>query len=155
LAVLILAGCGGSGASNSASAWQTVAGSGFTFEAPSGWKVHRAPAQVSAVHDSELVQVSTFPLQKPYNEKLFGRVATELHTRMQELARQTGGKLGAERTVTAGGVRSHAYDVTAGDHVDQYTFVLSGRREHLLLCRRRSSSSAGFCTQLVTSFVRR
>ena len=47
-------------------------------------------------------------------------------------------------------------DVTAGDQVDEYTFVLSGKREYLLLCRRTSSSTASkFCGQLVTSFARR
>lgn len=155
LATLILAGCGGSSASNAPGEWQTVEGAGFTFQAPAGWKVEHAQGRVSATGGSELVQVSTFPLQKPYDEKLFGRVATELRSRMQDLARQTGGKLGAERTVTADGVRSHAYDVTAGDHVDQYTFVLSAKREYLLLCRRRSSNGSGFCTRLVTSFARR
>ncbi|MCW2964092.1 MAG: hypothetical protein JWO17_1344 [Actinomycetia bacterium] len=101
------------------------------------------------------MQVATFPLQKTYDAKLFGRVATELRSRMQDIAHQTGGKLSGQRTVTADGARSHAYDVTAGALVDEYTFVLSGKREYLLLCRRKSSDGSGFCTQLVTSFVRR
>jgi hypothetical protein len=155
LATVILAGCGGSSASKPQSSWQTVRGTGFTFQAPAGWNLARAKSRVSATHGSELVQVATFALQKPYDEKLFGRVAAELSSRMQQIASQTGGKLSSQRTVTADGVRSHAYDVTAGNQVDEYTFVLSGRREYLLLCRRQTSDAAGFCARLVKSFARR
>jgi len=152
---LIVAGCGGSGAAKSTAQWQTVVGTGLTFQAPKGWKVERAESRVTVTHGSELVQVSTFPLTKPYEEKLFVRVATELRTRMEEIARQTGGKLSAASPVTADGVRSHVYDVTAGSQVDEYTFVLSGKREYLLLCRSKSSHGPDFCKQLVTSFARR
>lgn len=151
---MILAGCGGSGAAKSTAQWQTVTGTGLTFQAPEGWKVEHAQSRVTATHGKELVQVSTFPLTKAYDEKLFVRVATELRTRMAEIARQTGGKLSPGSTVTADGVRSHVYDVTAGSQVDEYTFVLSGKREYLLLCRRKSSHGADFCQQLVTSFAR-
>lgn len=99
--------------------------------------------------------MSTFPLTKPYDDKLFVRVATELRSRMEQIARQTGGKLSVATTVAADGVRSHAYDVTTDSHVDQYTFVLSGKREHLLLCRRTSKDASDFCGQLVSSFARR
>jgi hypothetical protein len=155
LAVIGLAGCGGpSGATPSS--WQTVRGTGFTFEAPAGWKVERLQNRVSATHGSELVEVSTFPLAKAYDAKLFVPVATELRSRMQQIARQTGGTLSVKPAVVADGVRSHAFDVTAGDRVDEYTFVLSGKREYLLLCRRTSQSDGQeFCARLVTSFARR
>ena len=155
MGTVILAGCGGSGATKQQTQWQTVSGAGFTFQAPAGWAVEHAKGRVSAMREPELVQVSTFPLIKPYSEKLFARVAIELQSRMQDVARQTGGKLSGRRTVTADGARSHAYDVTAGSQVDEYTFVFGGKREHLLLCRRTSSDGAGFCARLVTSFVRR
>jgi hypothetical protein len=148
-----VAGCG-SGTTKAQDQWQAVRGMGFTFQAPAGWKVARAPRRVSVTHGSALVQVSTFPLVKPYTERLFLRVATELRSRMQEIARETGGKLGAEQTITADGIRSHAYDVTAGSQVDQYTFVLSGKREYLLLCRRTSPDGLPVCARLVTSFAR-
>jgi hypothetical protein len=155
LAVCGLAGCGGSGAATSNDQWQTVAGAGFTFQAPAGWKVERAKSRVSATHASELAQVATFPLTKPYDDKLFARVATELRSRMEAIARQTGGTLSAGPAVTADGVRSHSYDVTASSHVDEYTFVFSGKREYLLLCRHKSSDGSDFCGRLVTSFARR
>ena len=45
---------------------------GFTFEAPAGWKVERsARAGPPPRSDSELVQVSTFPLVRPYTDALF------------------------------------------------------------------------------------
>jgi hypothetical protein len=156
LALCGLAGCGGSSAATKSLQWQTARGSGFTFEAPAGWKVERAQNRVSVTKGSQLVQISTFPLAKPYSDKLFAPVATELRSRMGEIARQTGGTLTSLPAVTADRVRSHAYQVTAGDQVDEYVFVLSGKREYLLLCRRTSASSDGseFCGRLVTSFAR-
>jgi hypothetical protein len=155
LAMCGLAGCGGSTAATANQHWQTVAGTGLTFQAPAGWKVEHAQNRVSVTHGSELVQVATFPLTKPYDDKLFVRVATELRSRMDAIARQTGGKLSSGPAVTADGVRSHSYDVTAGTRVDKYTFVFSGKREYLLLCRRESSGGSDFCGRLVTSFARR
>jgi hypothetical protein len=152
LAALGLPACGGSTA---AKGWQTVAGTGFTFQAPAGWKVEHAKSRVTAIHGSELVQVATFPLLKTYDATLFDRVATELRSRMLDIARQTGGKPTGRRTVTADGVRSHAYEVTAGARIDEYTFVLSGKREYQLLCRRTSADGSAFCARLVQSFARR
>src|SRR5258708_30981500 len=144
-ATVILAGCGGSGAARSNTQWQTVAAAGLTFQAPAGWKVEHAKSRVSATHGSELVQVSTFPLTKRYDKKLFVPVATELRTRMEEIARQTGGKLGAGSSVTADGVRSHVYDVTVGSQVDEFTFVISRQPEYLLLGPPPSSGAQAFC----------
>ena len=157
LALCGLAGCGGSSAGTEGLKWQTAGGSGFTFDAPAGWKVERAKNRVSVAKGSQLVQVSTFSLAKPYNDQLFAPVAKELRSRMGEIARQTGGTLTALPAVTADGMRSHAYQVTSGNQVDEYVFVLSGMREYLLLCRRSSASSDGseFCGRLVTSFARR
>jgi len=154
LATAILAGCGGSSAGKGQHDWHTVRGSGFTFQAPVGWKVERAKSRVAVTHDSELVQVATFPLLKPYDETLFDKVARELRTRMRQIAVQTKGRLSGERTVTADGIRSHAYDVTVGNQVDEYTFVLAGKREYLLLCRRSSAEKADPCVHLVDSFAR-
>jgi hypothetical protein len=150
VAVLILAGCGGSGEPKAT--FQTVKANGFRFQAPAGWKVAAIPAGTAASSDSEMVQVATFPLVRAYDSALFDRVASELAVRMKAIARQTGGTLSKSETVTSGGIRSHSYHVNVGDHVDQYTFVLRGKREYQLLCRRRSSSSDTFCSELVKSF---
>jgi len=155
LGTAILAGCGGSGAANTPTDWQSVRGPGFRFEAPVGWKVERGKARVSASKDAEVVQVATFPLLKPYDPKLFDRVARELQVRMRAIAGQTNGTLSGRRTVQADGIRSHAYDVTVGEQVDEYTFVLAGKREYLLLCRRASEDEGSeACARLATSFQR-
>jgi len=149
--LLILAGCGGSSTTNAPP--QRVTGTGFAFQAPAGWQVQHGRTLVMATHGSELVQVSTFPLQKPYTDALFGKVAKELQTRVSQVTAQTGGKLTGRSVVTAGGIRSHRYLVTVGDHVDEYTFVLREKREYLLLCRRGSSHDQAPCAQLIKSFV--
>jgi len=155
LGAVILAGCGGSGAAKPQKDWQSVTGPGFRFQAPAGWKVERAKARVSASHESELVQVATFPLLKAYDAALFEKVARELQVRMKQIAGQTNGKLSGRRTVTADGIRAHAYDVAVGEHVDEYTFVLAGKREYLLLCRRSSEDDASqACARLARSFER-
>jgi hypothetical protein len=150
LAVLILAGCGGSSEPNAHP--QVVRGRGFSFEAPAGWRVQHSVQGSAAARGSELVQVSTFPLARPYTPALFGRVARELRLRMQTIAHETNGTLTGMNTVTAGGVKSHRFDVKVDDHVDQYTFVLIGKREYQLLCRVQTSSSDAFCSDLLTSF---
>jgi hypothetical protein len=147
---LILAACGGSGAPKVQP--QVITGPGFRFEAPAGWRVEHAPRQAWASQGSELVKVATFPLLKPYSPALFGRVDRELAARMRQVAAETGGQVSPGTTVVAGGIRSHAYRVTARDHVDQYTFVLRGRREYQLLCRRRASHDDAVCAQLIASF---
>jgi hypothetical protein len=148
VAALILAGCGGSGAPKS----QRVSGPGFSFEAPAGWKVERAVGRVSATRGSEVVQVATFPLLRPYSTALFARVAKELTARMGQVAQQVHGKVSGTRAVTAGGIRSHSYDVQVGNHVDEYTFVLRGLHELQLLCRRTASGSDSACKRLIASF---
>ncbi len=148
--MLILAGCGGS--SEPKAHTQVVKAPGFTFRAPTGWKVARSTRGASASRDSELVQISTFPLIRPYTDSLFDRVAGELDLRMKTIAKETGGTLSGTKTVTAGGVRAHRYEVKVDGHVDQYTFVLIGKREYQLLCRFRTSSTGAFCTDLLTSF---
>ena len=130
-----------------------MTGPGFRFEAPASWKVERAARQVTVSRDSELVRIASFTLVKPYAPALFDRVARELDVRMADVASRTGGKVTGKDTVTVAGIKSHAYHVDVGDHVDEYTFVLQGKHEYLLLCRRRASSSAAFCKSLVTSFA--
>ena len=150
MAALILAGCGGS--STVKEQWQTVATSSFHFRAPRGWHTKTAGNMTTASVDSQLVQVATFPLVHPYTPALFSKVEGELATRMTAVAQQSGGKVAGHSVVTAAGIRSHAYDVEVGDHVDEYTFVLRGKREYQLLCRRKASHDTSFCDELVSSF---
>ncbi len=107
----------------------------------------------TATSDSQLVQVADFPLAHPYTPALFTKVESELATRMAQVAKASGGTLAGHEVVTAGGTRSHAYQVKVGDHTDQYVFVLRGKREYQLLCRRKTSSKETFCEQLISSFA--
>jgi hypothetical protein len=151
VATVILAGCGGSGAPQAQT--QTLKGPGYSFRAPAGWTRERTGRELSARRDSQLVQVASFPLVRPYTSALFGRVAGELALRMKSVAAQSGGTIAGTRTVTVSGIRSHAYEVKVADHVDEYTFVLDGMHEYQLLCRRRSSDRGAFCDSLLTSFA--
>jgi hypothetical protein len=151
LAGVILAGCGGSSAVHQPP--QSLSGPGFRFEAPAGWRVERAKGRVTASSSPDLVQVAAFPLLKPYSAALFTKVEKELGSRMRQIAEQTGGAVSAATTVTAGGIRAHSYQVTAGATVDEYTFVLRGLREFQLLCRRQASAGDDACKQLLTSFA--
>jgi hypothetical protein len=72
---------------------------------------------------------------------------------MRQVAAQTGGTVSGGSVVTAGGIRSHSYQVAVGDRVDQYTFVLRGRREFQLLCRRPKSGGDDVCAQLLRTFA--
>ncbi|HZQ83104.1 MAG TPA: hypothetical protein VFB25_14105 [Gaiellaceae bacterium] len=151
LPLLILAGCGGSGHPKAAR-WETISTDSFRFQAPHGWPWHTRQGIVAASNDSELVQVAPFPLAKTYTTALFGKVQRELMTRMRTVAQQTDGRLTGRNDVTVAGIKSHLYDVTVGDHVDEYTFVLRGKREFQLLCRRKKSNAAPFCEHLLATF---
>ena len=124
---------------------------GFSFQAPAGWQVKTANGTASATSKTQLVEVSTFPLIKRYDDALFARVASELGLRMRQVASQLHGKVTHARTVTVDGVRSHSYDVTAGGDTLEYTFVLRGKQEFQLLCR--TSGSADACVQLLKTFT--
>jgi hypothetical protein len=145
----ILAGCGGSSGGKPP---QQVVGPGFAFSAPSGWHVVRSGELVSAGSGSDLVQVARFRLLRPYSDSLFRKVEKELDVRMAAVARQTSGKVAGSRVLTAGGVRSHSYDVKTDGRIDEYTFVLRGMREYQLLCRRASSESDRNCRLLTSTF---
>jgi hypothetical protein len=132
-----------------------VRGNGIRFEAPAGWKVTTSRTSASAAHESQLLQVTTFPLVKTYRDALFDKVARELDLRMRAVAEQLHGTVRGTRTVTVDGIRAHHYDVGAGEDVYGYTFVLQVRREYELLCRRPSSADDAPCTQLLTTFVLR
>jgi hypothetical protein len=148
---VILAGCGGSGAKEQPA--QSLRGSGFSFDAPAGWRIERSSRRVTAANGAELLQVASFPLLRPYSHGLFAKVEKELAARMHQIAAQSGGTVSGPSTVTADGIRAHSYEVKAGDIVDEYTFVLRGRHEFQLLCRRRAASSGDTCKQLLASFA--
>jgi hypothetical protein len=147
LVALMVAGCGGSAAPKS----QRVSASGYRFTAPAGWRVVRTRLAVTVDGGDELVQVSSFPLARPYRAALFAKVVPELKAQLGKATAPVGGTVERAGAVTAAGVRAHVFRVTVGDRVDEYTFVLVGRREYQLLCRSKQAN-ADACRQLQTSF---
>jgi hypothetical protein len=126
-----------------------VSGPGFGFMAPKSWTVRRAGSVVTVRRGSDFVQVARFPLVKRYRPALFAAVARELRVRMRQVARS--GAVVDAGAVTVDGIRSHVYRLPQDTYVDEYTFVLVGRREFQLLCRE-ARVGAEHCARLQSSF---
>jgi hypothetical protein len=151
LIVVILAGCGGGGTS---SAQQSVAGSGYRFSAPAGWRVTHAARMTSAAKGQELVSVTVFTLGRPFSPALWDKTVPELDRVASQLAGQLGGRLTKLEGGVLAGRRSRSYDIafTRGGTalVERIAFVFAGRREYQLLCRLAGDDSA--CRVFRTSF---
>jgi hypothetical protein len=146
LTLLILAGCGGSPTPG-----KTVRALGVSFEAPGDWPVVVTSTKVTAARGGDVVQVTTYPLAKAYDPALFDRVKPEVERVAQQLAAQLKATA-KERTVTVDGGRALQFDLTHGDSVEQGTFVLRGKREFQLYCRRADATP---CRRLVATFAAR
>lgn len=144
---LILAGCGGSSAPRAS--WRTVELGSYRFQVPAGWQATVAKDRYEARKDGSFVQAQAFPLVHAYRPALFGKVEPELALRMAAVAKQVGGTVGAHRTVSPAGIKSHAYDLKVAGRTDTYTFVLRDRHELQLIC----SADATVCDRLLASFA--
>ena len=129
-----------------------VAGTGFRFAAPAGWAIQHGLSAVTAAQATRSSECRRNPLARPYAPALFTKVARELKVRMSALAAQSGGKIDSTGVATADGIKAHVWRITTGDDLDEYTFVLRGRREYQLLCRRPAGSGDAACRQLVSTF---
>jgi hypothetical protein len=151
-AVLALTACGGSGPAGV----QTLAGDGFSFEAPEGWKVTRTPQALGAAVGDAAVSVTVFRLTHPYRPELWPKVVPELDRVARNLTDQLRGRVGAGATITVAGRRARRYEIAfrrrGGDFVERITFVLDGRREYQLLCRYRVGADVRPCAALGSSF---
>ena len=149
--VEILAGCGGGGKPEPST--QRVSGTGFAFAAPAGWKVTHAPGSAAAVSgDVDRVEVRTFQLVRPYRVSRFGAAARELDSVIARIAAQLRGHVMQRRTIRVAGRRVRSYLIAYDGKLQQITFVLDGRQEHQLLCRRPADGPDGPCRLLLTSF---
>ena len=149
--LLILAGCGGSTSAKT----QTVTGEGFRFEAPVDWTVVRKDQSVAAVNgDVDRVEVHRFTLEKPYRPALFAAAAHELDGVVDRLAGQLGGKVASQSTSQVGGRKARSYTIEYGPgKTQEIAFILEGRNEFQLLCRRSDSAPNDPCTQLFSTFT--
>jgi hypothetical protein len=147
-ATSFLAACGGMGADET----QVVEGRGFTFEAPADWTLVRTPRAIGAQGDAvELVQVTHLPLARAYSAQLFERVVPELDAAARAVARQTGAEV-ESRTVEVLGEPTRQYDLAFEGKFEQLTFVLRGKTNYQLLCRREADGDNAPCETLVESF---
>jgi hypothetical protein len=150
LVVLILAGCGGGGKREP----QVVRGNGYRFEAPGGWNVTRTVRQAAASDgDVDRVEVTTFRLMRTYKPTLFVAAARELDGVARKLARELKGTVAGKGTVRVDGRRSRTYRIDYEGKTQELTFVLDGRREYQLLCRRDGDGDREACIRLVRTFA--
>ena len=152
VSVLILAGCGGGGASEPST--QTVQGAGFRFEAPAGWTVtHEQDATAAASGKVDLIQVRTFRLVRPYHPSRFPLAVRELDNNISRLAAQQDARVTSRRTVLVDGRKARSYAIAYDDKVEEITWLLVGRQEHQLLCRRLETGDDEPCRSLLDSFA--
>jgi hypothetical protein len=155
--IVLAAGCGGGGHKASASDVKTVTGGGFRFSAPSSWSVSRSGREVTAHGSSvDLVGVTTFRLARVYRPSLWRQAAEALDRTAADLAEYYDGELLARKTIVGGGRRARRYEIAYHSDgvatVEQIAFVLTGRREHQLLCRFERGGDDGACRTLFSSF---
>jgi hypothetical protein len=136
---------------------QEVIGTDYSFSAPSSWQVRRTGMTVAAASGPvDLVSVTTFPLARRYEPKLWDKAVPALDRAAAQLAAQLQGRLDGRATIVIAGRRARRYDIgyrRAGRQlVERAAFVLSGRREHELLCRFEAGGDDGACETLFRTF---
>jgi hypothetical protein len=156
-AVIVLAGCGSGGHKASSESVQEVLSTDFSFSAPSLWQVRRSGATVAATSGPvDLVSVTTFPLARRYEPRLWGKVVPALDRAAGQLAIQLHGRLDDSATIVVAGRRARRYDIgfrrSGRKLVERAAFVLTGRREHQLLCRFEAGGDDGACATLFRTF---
>ncbi len=148
---LILAGCGRGGAEEAS---QVVRGDGYRFDAPREWNVERTGRSAAAAEgEVDRVEVTTFPLLKAYRPAMFGAASKELDRAAAKLARRLHGKLAWMTTVRAAGRDARSYRIDYNGKAQEITFVLHGRREFQLICRRAAGGDRSACRALLSSFA--
>jgi len=148
--MLVLAGCGGGGAGG----WQTLSGDGFRFGAPPDWIGTQTSGGLAAAHGPiDRVQVQKFRLVKPYRSTLFAAAGRELDRVTAQVARQLHGHVTAGTTIEVAKMDARSYRVTYGKLVEEITYVLDGREEYELLCRRAASAGDDVCSRFLRSFA--
>ena len=132
-----------------------MTGEGFHFAAPAGWAVVRKGPSVAAVDgDVDRVEVLRFTLEKTYRPELFAAASKELDGVVSRLAGQLSGKVSSRSTSEVAGRKARSYTIDYGPgKTQEITFVLEGRNEFQLLCRRSSSASNDTCAQLFSTFA--
>jgi hypothetical protein len=147
---VILTACGGSAAPKT----QIVQGAGFRFEAPASWDVQQRGEGRIASSGLSLAEVLVYSLVKSYTPAKFPKAAAELDARATQLAGQLpDGRVAAANTVMIAGRRSRKYQVDfSKNRTEEFGFVLAGRTEYFVLCRRHTNGPDADCARLFSSF---
>jgi hypothetical protein len=159
LLAALLAGCGSGGSKTPAPELRRVRGDGYSFDAPAAWRVVRGQRTVEARRSDrsvELVRVTVFPLARPFRPALWGRAVAALDRSAAGLATQLEGRVHERTTVSVGARRARRYVIRfeqGGTQVaEEFTFLLDGRREYQLVCRREAERELAACARLTKSF---
>lgn len=122
------------------------------FNAPEGWTVTDSAAASGPVR---LVEVRVFRLVREYDPARRLAAARELDGAAARLAAQLRGTVASRRWLVVGGLDARSYTIAYAGKSSQITFVLDGRREYELLCRRPAGADDGPCVELLRSFALR
>ena len=154
-ALVLLAGCGGSGSSD-ATPERVVRGTGYRFSAPVGWAIKRSPRAVQVSEGVTLVSVTRYPLVRAFRPELWQKVVPELDRAAAEVAQQQNGTVSKSRTMTVSGRQARSYDIDYEHEgqqlVERITFVLRGKTEYYLLCRYDGGDTEA-CERLLATFT--
>jgi hypothetical protein len=122
---------------------------------PTGWTVARSGNSVAASSGSlDLLEVLSFTLEKPYSPALFPAASRELDRIAARLAGQLSGHLAERATTEVSGRKVRSYRIEyGGGKTQQIVFVLNGKDEYELLCRRGTAASGSDCSRLFSSFA--
>lgn len=160
LLAVAVAGCGGSARKPApvAPTTQKVAGNGYSYTAPIGWKIVPTDRGIRATGPgSQLLAVAVYPLVKRFDPVKFAAATTELDKVAAQLATDRKGKVTASETTTVAGIKVRSYRIEYtldSDSVQQQvTFVLRGATEWLLVCRRAAADPDAPCAALLSSFT--
>jgi hypothetical protein len=155
--VVAVPGCGGGKQDEPA---RVVRGTGYHFEAPTGWTIVRSGRQVQAAEGGKslaLVAVSRFPLLRRAADELSPKVIGELDRVADGVAVQQHGTISSKQTIEVAGRQARRYDVDYESRgkklVERLGFVLRGKTEYLLLCRYERSGDTSPCDELFRSFT--
>jgi glucokinase len=88
----------------------------------------------------------------PYKHTQQVAAARELDNVAARLAQQMKGRVSSRRTLEVAGLDARSYVIVHDALAEEITFVLRGKDEYELLCRRAQGGDDAACRRLVSSF---
>ena len=100
-----------------------------------------------------LIEVRVFQLLRAYEPARRAAASRELDRVAARIAAQLKGSISSRRAIEVGGRDARAYVIAYGGKSEEITFLLHGRREYELLCRRAAGADDEPCAELLRSFA--